>query len=142
MPTPDIWDNPPSSQRINKRYLARWKVALVFDNAATKPISQTLTHDLSMTGISLQYHSEEKIDTVLTLLLSPPPIDNVPQRIIKLKAVVISSIPFRGGFRLGMTFIQDAELDKLRGTIGKYVASDDDSLTSHPEGEEFPQLNL
>ena len=142
MQAPDVWDNIPSSQRKNKRYLARWKVALVFDNATTKPIFQTLTHDLSMTGISVQYHSNEKLDTVLTLLLAPPPIDNIRQRIIKLKAQLISSVPFRGGFRLGLSFIQDAELDKLRGSIGKYVMSDDDSLSSYPEGEDFPKLNI
>ena len=142
MQTSDIWDTAPSSQRKNKRYFARWKVALVFDNTTTKPIFHTLTHDLSMTGISVQHQSMEKIDTELTLLLAPPPIDAVRQRIIKLKAVVTSSVPFRGGFRLGMTFIQDAELDKLRVNIAKYVASDDESLVSDPEGEEFPKLNF
>ena len=142
MQATDIWDATPSSQRKNKRYLARWKVAIVFDNATTTPIFHTLTHDLSMTGISVQHQSTEKVDTVLTLLLAPPPIDAIRQRIIKLKAVIMSSIPFRGGFRLGMTFIQDAELDKLRGIIGNYVASDDDSLTSCSEGEEFPKLNF
>lgn len=137
----DVWDTAPSSERKNKRYFARWKVALVFDNVTTKPIFQTLTHDLSVHGISVQYHSEEKAHTVLTLLLAPPPVDGIRQRIIKLKAMVMSSIPFRGGFRLGMSFIQDAELDKLRGNIGLHVTSDD-NLSSHPEGDEFPKLNL
>jgi len=141
MHTPDVWDNTPGSQRKNKRYLARWKVALVFDNTTTKPIFKTLTHDLSMNGISVQYHAEEKINTILTLLLAPPPIDGIPQRIIKLKAVVISSVPFQGGFRLGMTFIKDAELDKLQASIGLYV-TEDDSLASYPEGDAFPKLNF
>lgn len=141
MQTPDVWDNPPGSERKNKRYLARWKVALVFDNATSKPIFQTLTHDLSLTGISVQYHSNEKAETVLTLLLAPPPIDNIKQRVIKLKAVILSSVPFRGGFRLGMNFIQDAELDKLRASIGKYVTEDEESLVS-PEGNDFPTLNF
>jgi hypothetical protein len=104
MQTPDIWDNPAGSDRKNKRYLARWKVALVFDNATIKPIFQTLTHDLSMTGISVQYHSNEKVDTLLTVLLAPPPIDNIKQRVIKLKAVVLSAVAYRGGFRLGIYY--------------------------------------
>lgn len=141
METSDVWDNTPGSQRKGTRYLARWKVALVFDNATNKPTFQTLTHDLSLTGISVQYHSEEKAHTILTLLLAVPPIEGVPRKIIKLKAEVTSSVPFRGGFRLGMSFIRDAELDKLRQSMQKYVVSDD-SLYSDPEAEEFPKLNL
>ena len=139
MPKPDVWDSNQDSKRKNKRFLARWKVALVFDNATSKPIFQTLTNDLSMNGISMQSHSEEKIHTVLTLLLAPPPIDGVQQRIIKLKAVVMSSIPYRGGFRLGMSFIQDAELDKLQKKLGVYALSGE-SLPSYPEGDAFPKL--
>lgn len=45
METSDVWDNTPGSQRKGTRYLARWKVALVFDNATNKPAFQTLTHD-------------------------------------------------------------------------------------------------
>jgi hypothetical protein len=141
MKTSDIWDNTPGSQRKVTRYLARWKVTLVFDNATNKPSFQTLTHDLSLTGISVQYHSEEKAHTVLTLLLALPPIESIPRKVIKLKAEVTSSVPFRGSFRLGMSFLQDAELDKLRQSLETYVVSDG-SLYSDPETEEFPKLNL
>ena len=140
MTASDIWDNTPGTQRKNQRYQARWKVALVFGNTTEKPIFQTLTNDLSITGISLQYHTQEKVDTVLTLLLAPPPINGVKQRIIKLKAVIMSCVPFRGSFRVGMRFIQDAELDKLHASMDKYVTSDD-TLASGPE-EDFPKLNF
>jgi hypothetical protein len=73
------------------------------------------------------------------LLLAPPPIDGIQQKIIKLRAVIMSSIPFRGSFRLGMSFIQNAELDKLRENIGRYALSDE-SLLSDPEGDSFPKL--
>jgi len=142
MKSPDIWDNAPSSERQNKRYFARWKVAIVFANATSKPVFQTLTHDLSMNGVSMQYHTTEKLNTVVGLHLAPPPIDNVAQRIIKLKAVIVSSVPFRGGFRLGMTFIEDAELEKLRASIGKYISADKESLASHPDADAFPTLNF
>jgi hypothetical protein len=141
MKTSDVWDNTPGSQRKVTRYLARWKVTLVFDSATHKPHYKTLTHDLSSTGISVQYHSEEKAHTVLTLLLALPPIEGVPRKIIKLKTEVTSSVPFRGGFRLGMSFIRDAELDKLRQSLEMYVASEG-SLTSDPDAEEFPILNI
>jgi len=141
MKTFDAWDHTPVSQRKDTRYLARWKVMLVFDNSTNKPSFKTLIHDLSLTGISVQYHSEEKAHTVLTLLLGLPPTEDIPRKIIKLKAEVTSSIPFRGSFRLGMRFIQDAELDKLRQRLEMYVVSDD-RLYSDPEAEEFPKLNL
>jgi len=140
MPTSDAWEEaPPSSRREAKRYRARWKVSLVFDGSPGKPIFQTLTHDLSTNGTSLQNNADEKIHSVLTLLLLPPPIDGTPQRIIKLKSVVMSSMPFRGGFRLGLSFVQDPELDKLRALIGKLDLSGD-SLPSDPEESALPKL--
>lgn len=141
METPDIWDDGPASQRKDRRYLARWKAALVFDHTTAKPIFHTLTHDLSMNGISVQYHAQEKVDTVLTVLLAPPPLDGVQQRIVRLKAKVVSSVPFRGGFRLGMNFIEDAELGKLRNNFEMFVATED-SLSSYPEGDAFPTLDF
>jgi hypothetical protein len=141
MKTPDVWDETPRSQRTGNRYLARWKVALVFDSSANKPVYQTLTHDLSHTGTSVQYLTEEKVNTVLTLLLSPPPMDGVNQKIIRLKAEVKSCVPFRGGYRLGMGFIQDAESDKLPAILEMYAISDG-QLASHPDADDFPTLNL
>ena len=111
----------------------------MFDGSPGKPIFQTLTHDLSTNGTSLQNNADEKIHSVLTLLLLPPPIDGTPQRIIKLKSVVMSSMPFRGGFRLGLSFVQDPELDKLRVLIGKLDLSGD-SLPSDPEESALPKL--
>jgi hypothetical protein len=137
----DVWDDAPGSQRKVTRYLASWKVTLVFDRAANKPHYQTLTHDLSKTGISVQYHSEVEPHTILTLLLALPPMDSVPRKIIKLRAEITSSVPFRSGFRLGMNFIQGDELDKLRQSLGMYIVTDG-SLYSDPETEDFPKLNL
>ena len=139
MPTSDIWDDSPVTRREAKRYSTRWKVALVFDSSTGKPIFQTLTHDLSMNGTSVQSDTEEKTHTVMTLLLRPPPVNDIPQRIIKLKAVVMSSTPFRGAFRLGMNSIQDPELDKLRAILGKLDLSGD-SLPSDPQGDALPKL--
>ena len=141
MDTSDAWGNTPGTQRKDSRYLARWKVMLVFDNATNKPSFKTLIHDLSLTGLSVQYQSEVEAHTILTLLLALPPIESIPRKIIKLKAEVTSSIPFRGGFRLGMSFIQDAEVDLLRERFKMYVVSND-TLYSDPEAEEFPKLNF
>jgi hypothetical protein len=141
METSDAWDDTPASQRKDTRYQARWKVMLVFDSASNRPNFQTLIHDLSLNGISVQSHFEVGVHTILTLLLALPPKDGIPRKIIKLKAKVASSIPFRGGFRLGLNFIQEAELDKLRQSLGMYIVSDS-SLYSDSEAEEFPKLNF
>jgi len=141
MKSTDVWENTPGTQRKDNRYLARWKVALVFNSSENKPVYQTMTHDLSHSGISVQYHSEEKVNTFLTLLLSPPPINGVNQKIIRLKAEVKSCVPFQGGFRLGMSFIQDAEYDKLPTILEMYVTSDG-TLASHPDEDSFPTLNF
>ena len=137
----DVWDDTPGSQRLGARYHARWKVMLVFANDTNKPTYQTLIHDLSLTGISVQYHSEVADHTILTLLLSLPPKDAFPRMVIKLQAEVTSSKPYRAGFRLGMKFIQDAGLDELRQRLNSFVVSED-NLYSDPEAEEYPILNL
>ncbi len=111
----------------------------MFDGSPGKPVFQTLTRDLSMNGTSLQSDTDEKIHSVLTLLLLPPPIDGTPQRIVKLKSVVMSSMPFQGSFRLGMSFIQDPGLDKLRAILGKLDLSGD-SLPSGPQEDSLPKL--
>jgi hypothetical protein len=137
----DAWDNIPGSKRKNRRYHARWKVMLVFGSASNIPNFQSLIHDLSLTGMSVQYHSEVKVHAILTLLLALPPKEGAPRKVIKLQAEVLSTIPFHGGFRLGMRFIRDAELDKFRPLIGNYIASED-SLYSDPDADDFPKLNL
>lgn len=114
---------------------------LVFDSLSNKPNFQTLIHDLSLTGISVQYHSEVKNHTVMTLLLALPPKDGFPRKVIKLRAEVTSSKPYRAGFRLGMKFIRDSGLDDLRQRLEMFVVSEN-NLYSDPETEEFPKLNL
>lgn len=139
MPTSDVWDDAITSRREAKRYRTRWKVALVFEGSTGKPIFHTLTHDLSMNGTSVQSVTDEEMHANLGLLLLVPPVDGAPQRIVKLKAVVMSSMPFRGGFRLGLGFIQNPELDKLHGMLGKLDLSGD-TLPSDPEGDGLPKL--
>jgi hypothetical protein len=51
----------------------------------------------------------------------------------------MSSTPFRGGFRLGLNFIQDAELDKLHAILEKLDLSGD-SLPSDAEENALPKL--
>lgn len=119
-------------RRKTKRYQTRWKAALAFDGATNKPIFHTQTHDLSMNGTSVQSHSDEAPDTVLTVLLVPPVLEGIPQKILRPKAVVRSSRPYKMGFRLGLNFIPDNELAKLRGVLERLDLSGE-SLPSEPD---------
>lgn len=139
MPSTDQWDEGPSVRRVAHRFRTRWKVALVFDGSPGKPIFKTLTYDLSMNGTSVQSDTDEPVHTVLTLLLMPPQTDGIPHKIVKLKSVVMSSTPFQGSYRLGMSFIQDPELDKLRAIMERFDLSGT-SLPSDPEANALPKL--
>ena len=126
------------NRRKAKRYQTNWKVALVYNPPQKKPVFHTLTHDLSVNGTSVQSATDEATNTVLNLLLIPPSLPGIEKKVIKLKAVVMSSRPFRNGFRLGFNFVQDAELEKLRATLNSLDLSGD-TLPSGPyEGGPAP----
>jgi hypothetical protein len=133
----DLWGE--FQRRDAKRYFARWKVALVFDSSIGRPIFHTVTHDLSISGMSGQSDKEVMNGTFLTVLLLPPPLDGVRQGIVRLQAVVMSSQAFRGAFRLGMSFVQDSELKKLHGILEKFDLSGE-SLPSDSEEQGLPKL--
>ena len=130
-------------KRQDKRFEARWKTAIAYSATEKKPIFHTLTHDLSVNGTSVQSNTAEKKDSLLTLLLIPPEINGVAQKVIKLKSVVMSSRPYRNGYRLGLNFIHDPELEKLWAILnnldqsGDALPSDPD-LAAHKEERESP----
>ncbi|MBM3346731.1 MAG: PilZ domain-containing protein [Betaproteobacteria bacterium] len=107
-----------------------------------KPIFHTLTHDLSINGTAVQSATDEKQNTVVNLLLIPPAINGVQQKVLKLRGVVVSSRPLRSGFRLGFNFVHDAELEKLWHILngldlsGDRLPSDPDAAgTAPPEAQ-------
>lgn len=126
-------------RRKAKRYQACWKAALAFDRITSKPIFHTLTHDLSLNGTSVQNPTDEAVDTLLTVLLVPPVLDGIPQKVIRLKAVIMSSRPFRSGFRLGLSFVHDIELETLRVLLekldlsGEIIPSEPDETATNKE---------
>ncbi len=119
-------------KRQDKRFEARWKTAIAYSATEKKPIFHTLTHDLSVNGTSVQSNTAEKKDSLLTLLLIPPEINGVAQKVIKLKSVVMSSRPYRNGYRLGLNFIHDPELEKLWAILNNLDLSGDE-LPSDPD---------
>lgn len=119
-------------RRKIKRYQTRWKAALVFDSTTNKPVFHTLTTDLSLEGTCVYNQVDETLNSVFTLLLVPPAVIDSSQQIIRLKAVVMSSTPFRNGFRLGLCFIHDRELIRLRAVLESLDLSGE-TLPSEPD---------
>jgi len=109
-------------RRKFKRYPARWKVAVVFDKAAGKPILHTDTHDLSIGGTAIASAHADLTGALVTLLLARPVRPGAePAKLIKLKAQVVSSVhvPAMSGFRHGLRFVpaKDDDLSVLAGII-------------------------
>lgn len=122
---------PPDIRRVSKRYPARWKVALTCAKATNRPIFYSFSHDLSLNGISVHSETDEEINSTLALLMAPPTIAGDFNKILKLKAVVKSSRPVGGGFRLGLAFVPDSEHENFQKFLGKMDLSAD-SLPSEP----------
>lgn len=126
-------------KRKHRRHEARWKAALAYSASDKRPIFHTLTHDLSVYGTAVQSNADEKLESLLTLLLVPPTVDGVAHRVIRLRAVVMSSRPFRNGFRLGLSFIHDTELEKLWAII-KSLEHLEQQLPSDPDLANHPAV--
>lgn len=137
----DVWDESSSSRRAAKRFRTRWKAALVFERSSGRPIFHALTYDLSATGTSVQCATCEATGSTMTVLLRPPPLPGVPPGVIKLQARVVSAMPFRGSFRLGLVFVDAAEMMKLQQVLD-LLDTAKDSLPSDPEADRLPSLLL
>ena len=96
-------------QRESPRYLVRWKIALVFDEAENKPIFHGRSFDLSLHGTAM--HTRHNVFTAarVTVLLAPPPLHRGGiKKVIEIQARQVYSV-YSGAtscFRLGLQFIK------------------------------------
>lgn len=118
-------EKPPDFRRVSKRYLARWKVSLEHSKATDKPVKYSFSHDLSSSGISVHSEAGEEVNSKMTLLMVPPTAAGDFNKLFKLKVVVKSSRPYRGGFLLGLAFLPDSEHVKLQNFLGTLDLSTD-----------------
>jgi hypothetical protein len=98
-------------RRKSKRYRVRWKAAVVFDQAAGKPILHTETQDLSAGGAAIRSDYGDLTGTHVTLLLAQPGAAEQTSKMIKVRAKVVSCVatPPRPGFRHGLSFVRSPD---------------------------------
>lgn len=95
--------------RESPRYIAHWRIAIVFDETENRSTIHGHTYDLSLSGTSI--HTDHNIisNTPVTILLSPPvAYEGERQKIIEAKAKLAYSV-YSGSnfcFRVGLHFIQ------------------------------------
>ncbi|MFA7270760.1 MAG: PilZ domain-containing protein [Sterolibacterium sp.] len=73
--------------RNAKRYLVRWKIALIFDEEEHRPTYHGRTHDLSLNGTGMLTSTNVFTSSPVVILLAPPPLyKNHRQKIIEIRA--------------------------------------------------------
>ena len=99
-------------RRQSKRYSVRWKTAVVFDKADSRPVFHTQTQDLSIGGTAIYSERSDLEGALVTVLLDRPagPDGEVP-KMLKMRAQVVSSVyvPAKSAYRLGLKFLPSAD---------------------------------
>lgn len=99
-------------RRQSKRYSLRWKTAVVFDKADSRPVFHTHTQDLSVGGTAIFSERGDLEGAIVTVLLDRPggPGGDVP-KMLKMRAQVVSSVfvPARAAYRLGLKFLPSSD---------------------------------
>lgn len=93
--------------RASPRYMVRWRIALVFDDAEGKPTFHGWTYDLSMNGTAMLTDSNVFSAAPVTILLAPPPLKKGDRKkVIEIQARQVYAV-YSGAvscFRLGLNF--------------------------------------
>ncbi len=104
--------NTKDSRRKHKRYAAQWKSAVLFDKSQNRPVFHTQTQDLSLGGTAIYSEHGDLKGTIVTLLLAGPPRSGeTAPKVIKLRALVVSSTysEAQSAHRLGLSFVKSDE---------------------------------
>ena len=136
-------------RRKHKRYPIRWKAAVVFDKALSRPILHTETFDLSAGGGAIRTDYADLTGATVTILLALPTRQaSETQRVMRLLAKVVSSLQAPGvtGFRHGMSFVNPSqesvagleELLKAAAAGGVGVDPADAALAAAAKGSGAP----
>jgi hypothetical protein len=99
-------------RRRSSRYPLRWKAAVVFDTAHSKPVVHTQTQDLSVIGAAIYTEHGDLTGAVVTLLLAyPSRIAGEIPKVLKVRARVVSSVrtPGMPQYRHGLSFIRSPD---------------------------------
>lgn len=94
-------------QRQHRRFPMRWQVAIIFDEIEKRPTYHGVTHEISLSGMSLLTdHNIFTEDAVTVLLAVPPLYAGLHKKIIEIYAHMIYTVHSsdHGRFRIGLKF--------------------------------------
>lgn len=92
--------------RSHRRYLVKWKIAIVYEGGTGKRTYHGRINDISLGGLSI--HCDHNIfyeDKVILLLMMPPLTPNAKPTILEINCRMIYTILSRQSFRIGLEFL-------------------------------------
>jgi hypothetical protein len=92
--------------RSHRRYLVKWKIAIVYEGGSGKRTYYGRVNDISLGGLSI--HCDHNIfyeDKVILLLMMPPLTPNAKPKILEITCRMIYTILSRQEFRIGLEFL-------------------------------------
>jgi len=128
-------------RRRSSRYPLRWKAAVVFDTAHSKPVVHTQTQDLSVIGAAIYTEHGDLTGAVVTLLLAYPArkAGEIP-KVLKVRARVVSSVrtPGMPQYRHGLSFIRSPDdgmddLEEILRTVATVARSREPDAAAAPD---------
>jgi hypothetical protein len=96
-------------KRESPRYPMRWKVSIVYDHVEDHPTFHGVTHELSVSGLSLLTDHNIFTDETITVLLAiPPKHQGARNKVIEARARMAYTVHSAGHdqFRIGLEFKQ------------------------------------
>lgn len=128
-------DTPRTQIRQNKRYVVRWRVAVVSENGKGKNTFYGRVNDISMGGISILCEQNIFTGDEVSLFLAMPPLNSCDKQIIlKIRSQMIHAVLAGGMFRVGLKFISfksgDRNLLEMRLTHHHHAVGNVDA-SSH-----------
>ena len=131
-------------KRAAPRYLAHWKITIIFDAAEKKPVIHGYTNDLSLSGTAVNTDHNVASTKPVTVLLFPPLLyGEDQQKTIAIKANLAYTV-FSGSdscFRIGLhyTNFKDDGLQILKDRLERQfpVGSKAEKLSGAPATGSF-----
>lgn len=93
--------------RKNPRYPLHWKVAIVYHDTDGRPTFHGITHEISLSGLSVLTDHNIFTEDVVTLLLAVPPLhQGLGNKIVEVRARMAYTVHSAGHdqFRIGLHF--------------------------------------
>jgi len=124
-------------RRKSKRFPVSWEATVIFDKADGTLVLHAMTQDISSGGASILSEHGDLSQSVITLVLSQPPLrGHGKPRTFKIRAKIVSTMrgPTPPGFRHGINFMRSPGdgLDSLEELLKAAAAEAQGDETNAP----------